>query len=317
MRVMQSLLLVALFPVIAAAQSTTQVVEYYTTDALGSVRAVTKQVNGQWQVVARHDFMPFGGEVAPPIPPQEKRLFTGKERDTETELDYFGARYYRANVGRFTTIDPVYTWQENLEDPQRWNRYAYARNNPLKYVDPDGRAIDTIFDIASIAYDLYKIAREGATRTNVLALGADVGAAVIPFATGGGAAVRAGARGIEEGAHLVQVNRAAGKAFEAEVAHAARKELSGVAQQVTIKTAGGRTVMDVAGRDAAGNVVLVEAKGSATARLSRNQAARHAEIEQTGGVVVGAGKPGMPGGTQIPPGTRVKVVRPEDLREPR
>ena len=52
---------------------------------LGSVRAVTKQVNGTWQVVARHDYMPFGEEgVAPPSPPPDKRLFTGKERDNET-----------------------------------------------------------------------------------------------------------------------------------------------------------------------------------------------------------------------------------------
>jgi RHS repeat-associated protein len=267
--------------------------------------------------VARHDFLPFGEEWPAPVTQKLDKGFTGKERDAETGLDYFGARYYRAEIGRFTTVDPVYTWSENLADPQRWNRYAYVRNNPLKYVDPDGRAIDTIFDIASIAYDLYKIAREGATRTNVLALGADAGAALIPFATGAGAAVRAGAHGLEEGAHLVQVNRAAGKAFEAEVAHAAQKELSGIAQQVTVKTGGGRTVVDVAGRDAAGNVVLIEAKGSAAARLSPNQAARHAEIGQTGGVVVGAGKPGMPGGTQIPPGTKVRVVRPEDLREPR
>ena len=53
----------------------------------------------------------------------------------------FGARYYRAQVGRFTTVDPVSTLSENLVDPQRWNRYAYARNNPLKYVDPDGREL--------------------------------------------------------------------------------------------------------------------------------------------------------------------------------
>ncbi len=119
MRVLRSLLFVALFPAIAAAQNTTQVVEYYTTDAIGSVRAVTKPVNGQWQVVVRHDFMPFGEEAAAPIPPQDKRLFTGKERDAETGMDYFGARYYRANIGRFTTIDPVHTWNENLEDPQR------------------------------------------------------------------------------------------------------------------------------------------------------------------------------------------------------
>ena len=141
MRVLRSLLLVALFPAMAAAQSTTQVVEYYTTDAIGSVRAVTKQVNGQWQVVARRDFMPFGEEVSPQVPPPYKRLFTGKERDAETGQDYFGARYHRANLARFTTVDPELNVKEALVDPQRWNRYAYVRNNPLRYVDPDGREI--------------------------------------------------------------------------------------------------------------------------------------------------------------------------------
>jgi RHS repeat-associated protein len=128
-----------LVPASALAQIPTQVVEYYHTDALGSVRAVTKQVNGQWQVVARHDFMPFGEEVSPPSPPQDKRLFTGKERDNETALDYFEARYLRTSTGRFTSVDPLTTIEDNLVDPQRWNRYAYALNNPLKYTDPDGK----------------------------------------------------------------------------------------------------------------------------------------------------------------------------------
>ncbi len=128
-----------LVPATGLAQIATQVIEYYHTDALGSVRAVTKQVNGQWQVVARHDFMPFGEEVAAPVPPPDKRLFTGKERDSETGMDYFGARYYRADLGRFTTVDPVQTTAENLVGPQRWNRYAYVSNNPLRYLDPDGR----------------------------------------------------------------------------------------------------------------------------------------------------------------------------------
>jgi RHS repeat-associated protein len=138
---MRSLLLAALCPAMAAAQTTTQVVEYYTTDALGSVRAVTKQVSGQWQVVARHDFMPFGEELSPQVPPPYKRLFTGKERDSETGQDYFGARYYRADLGRFVTVDPELNMKDALVDPQRWNRYAYVRNNPLRYTDPDGRDI--------------------------------------------------------------------------------------------------------------------------------------------------------------------------------
>jgi RHS repeat-associated protein len=99
---------------------------------------VTKVVNGQVQVVRRHDYKPFGEEVAPQNPPVDKRLFTGKERDQETGWDYFGARYLRADLGRFTTIDPVQTWKENLVDPQRWNRYGYAKNGPLRYMDPTG-----------------------------------------------------------------------------------------------------------------------------------------------------------------------------------
>jgi len=104
---------------------------------------VTKQVNGTWQVVARHDFMPFGEEVAPQTPPPDKRLFTGKERDNETGLDYFEARYLGASRGRFTTIDPLITFDENLVDPQRWNRYSYARQNPLRWLDPMGLWLST------------------------------------------------------------------------------------------------------------------------------------------------------------------------------
>ena len=59
-------------------------------------------------------------------------------------MDYFGARYYSGERGRFTTVDPVFTWEDNLVDPQRWNRYAYVRNNPLRYTDPDG---EVIFDV--------------------------------------------------------------------------------------------------------------------------------------------------------------------------
>ena len=139
-RYLLSLIAVGLWPTLTFAQTGTQVVEYYHTDALGSVRAVTKVVNGQTQVVSRHDFKPFGEEVAPQTPPVDKRLFTGKERDAETGQDYFGARYYRPDLGRFTTVDPLQAFDENMVDPQRWNRYVYVRNSPLTHVDPDGRS---------------------------------------------------------------------------------------------------------------------------------------------------------------------------------
>lgn len=64
-------------------------------------------------------------------------MITGKERDAETGLDYFGARYLSAAQGRFTTPDPLGA-SGKASNPQTWNRYAYALNNPLKFVDPDG-----------------------------------------------------------------------------------------------------------------------------------------------------------------------------------
>jgi len=60
--------------------------------------------------------------------------------DAANARSYFGARYYWANVGRFTTVDPLMSIKDNLPDPQRWNRYAYAVNNPFRYVDQTGES---------------------------------------------------------------------------------------------------------------------------------------------------------------------------------
>jgi RHS repeat-associated protein len=90
--------------------------------------------------------LPFGNT---PLPPSgncsvdaTEHHFTGKERDTESGNDYFGARYYASSMGRF--MSPDWAAQEepvpyaNLDDPQSLNLYAYVRNNPLTRNDPDG-----------------------------------------------------------------------------------------------------------------------------------------------------------------------------------
>ncbi len=111
---------------------------------------------------------------------------------------YFGARYYRADVGRFTTIDPVYTWEESLVDPQRWNRYSYVRNNPLRWVDPDGEAIETLWDIANVvmgaksAYDNFRAGRYAAAAVDAVGVVLDAGAGAVPGLPGGaGTAIKA------------------------------------------------------------------------------------------------------------------------------
>ena len=64
--------------------------------------------------------------------------FTGKERDTESGLDNFGARYYSSNMGRLQSPDPSGAAFSDPGNPQSWNMYSYVQNNPLNAVDPDG-----------------------------------------------------------------------------------------------------------------------------------------------------------------------------------
>jgi RHS repeat-associated protein len=157
--------LLVLFGVFAAsapaAAQAADVVHYYHTDAVGSVRLITDESQ---QTVSRHDYFPFGQEVPQtPTPPPETRRFAGKERDTESSLDYFGGRYYQGSTGRFTTVDPVLDVNAALQDPQRWNRYAYVRNGPMRFVDPDGRAIETAWDVISLGLSLRAV-RQDPTR---------------------------------------------------------------------------------------------------------------------------------------------------------
>jgi RHS repeat-associated protein len=81
--------------------------------------------------------MPFGEEW-PASSSTERRLYVGKERDQETGFDYSGARYYSPTSGRFTSPDPITADAVRLLNPQRWNQYAYAANNPLTNGDPNG-----------------------------------------------------------------------------------------------------------------------------------------------------------------------------------
>jgi RHS repeat-associated protein len=118
-----------LIPANALSQSSSEVIEYYHLDALGSVRVVADQTGA---VLRRHDFKPFGEEINVTFPNPDRKLFTGQERDSETGLDFFGARYYRVKTGTFLTTDP-------LGSVFAGDFYAYAGGNPLRYVDLDGR----------------------------------------------------------------------------------------------------------------------------------------------------------------------------------
>ncbi|MCC7308869.1 MAG: RHS repeat-associated core domain-containing protein [Acidobacteria bacterium] len=118
-------------------------ISYLTNDHLGSPRVVTDE---RGTVTSRRDFMPFGEEIfsagritafgysADTI----RQKFTGYQRDAETSLDFAQARMYANHLGRFTSVDPLYIEFRRMPFPQGWNLFAYTRNNPLLFTDPDG-----------------------------------------------------------------------------------------------------------------------------------------------------------------------------------
>lgn len=113
--------------------------KYLTEDNLGSPRVVTDQNK---KVVSRHDYAPFGEEMLSGRTNDYKQdsvrqQFTGQERDRESGVDFFDARYFSSTQGRFMSIDPLAA-SGRPGSPQTWNRYAYVSNNPLKFVDPTG-----------------------------------------------------------------------------------------------------------------------------------------------------------------------------------
>ncbi len=104
-------------------------VTYLHGDHLGST-SVTSGATSSAQV-----YYPFGGVRASSGGLQTDFTFTGQKFDASDGLMYYGARYYDAALGRFISADTLVPGAGN---PQNLNRYAYVRNNPVKYVDPTG-----------------------------------------------------------------------------------------------------------------------------------------------------------------------------------
>jgi len=96
---------------------------YLTADYLGSTRLVT---DGNGSIAQPTDYYPFGEEIGAGADWFNPK-FTAKPRDYESglHLDYFGARYYGAALGRFTAADAKQMTARHLRFPQKWNRYAY------------------------------------------------------------------------------------------------------------------------------------------------------------------------------------------------
>jgi filamentous hemagglutinin len=172
--------------------------------------------------------------------------------------------------------------------------------------------------VASLAGNL-AVGNLGGAVLDAAGLAYDAFATAVPGLPGGAGSLLRTARAadsVHDAAALLQRSKQVGAAWEEVAVARAAAEQTNVVRQVTIRTGSGvRTRIDIIGTDAAGSIRLTEAKSSATARLTPNQRAAFPEIAASGGTIVGKGKPGYPGGTQIPP-TRVAICRPTCEPEP-
>ncbi|MBE0539514.1 MAG: hypothetical protein IH620_07365, partial [Ignavibacterium sp.] len=114
---------------------------YYLKDHLGSIRVVVDTVG---EIISYDDYDAWGmilnGRSSNYGFADDKYKFTEKERDTETNYDYFGARYYDSDLGRWLSVDPM------ADKYPGWSPYNYTMNNPLKFDDPNGKYVRRIID---------------------------------------------------------------------------------------------------------------------------------------------------------------------------
>ena len=182
---------------------------YYLADHLGSTRAL---VDEEGAVTATYDYWPYGEILATSGAESTHFRFTGHERDDEAGLDYMLERSYAFDIGRFTRPDPM------ADEYPGISPYAYANNNPLKFVDPDGRAAETFWDVVNIGIGAASLAqniREGSygwAALDAVGLVVDLAATITPGVPGGAGTlikVLRGARSADQGADAADAARSA------------------------------------------------------------------------------------------------------------
>lgn len=271
--------------------------------------------------------------------------FNGKEKDDETYGDGnwqdYGARMYNPRLGRFPTPDPLIVQEQEYAE---LSSYQFASLNPIKYIDLDG------LEGADVKYEsthsIHFVGGEGMSAENKETYSTAVDNIVIPasIAVAGywlnvltmplmpapkqtttkqapvkpkatkNVVKQQGKPAVKtQKAEQLKKNAQQGNKFEKKTEENLKKTQENVTPQITVKTASGtKTKIDFIGKDkTTGQDVLTEAKSSSTAPLTNNQKVAFPEIEKSGAVVVGQGKPPYTGGTEILP-SLVKILRPNN-----
>lgn len=159
-----------------------QTVTFFHNDISGTPLLATGETGS---VLWRENYHPYGGKINKESASLGNKIgFHGKPYDDAVGLSYMGARYYDPVVGRFLSMDPQGFNEENIHS---FNRYAYANNNPYKYVDPDGElpvlAVPLIIkgvDLALTAVDLYAATQTGGATGLIKSVAENAVTSVIP-----------------------------------------------------------------------------------------------------------------------------------------
>ena len=104
-------------------------------DHLGGTNVVTDEDGLMAQAI---DYYPYGRKRIEAGTDVSQREFIGEMFDESPDLSYLNARYYKNARGQFLSQDPVFWGAQDLTDPQSWNSYSYARDNPILLKDPSG-----------------------------------------------------------------------------------------------------------------------------------------------------------------------------------
>ena len=160
--------------------------QFVHTDALGTpvvrsgAAAPAQEIENSRRWFRPHGFTPL-------MPNTSEVGYTGHFYDSDTTLVYMQQRYYDNLTGRFLSVDPVVT---DASNGSFFNRYVYANNNPYKYKDPDGRAFETAWDVASLVLSVGQFA-QNPSLGNALGVVVDAAAVALPGIPGGVGALRA------------------------------------------------------------------------------------------------------------------------------
>jgi RHS repeat-associated protein len=135
-----------LCPGTSSSTTTSANLKYVLTDVQGSVRLLMENNSTSSAILARHDYLPYGEEISAgvglrtstqkySISDQVRQRFALTERDEASGLDHTWFRKFDSFAGRWTSPDSL---RGNISDPQSFNGYQYAGNDPINFGDPLG-----------------------------------------------------------------------------------------------------------------------------------------------------------------------------------